>query len=750
MLLKRKKLLKKFSVFFGSTILLAVMMLLLFVFAVYKGFFGKLPDELDLLNIANERATLVLAEKGELIGKFYSEERTDVEYDQLPQHLINALIATEDARFYEHKGVDKKSLLRVLIKTLLLNDKRAGGGSTISQQLAKNIFGRQKQEYRFLTAPVNKVKEAILANRLEHIYSKEQILTLYLNKVPFGENVYGIEAASERYFNKKTEAISVEEAAVLVGMLKANTTYNPRLNPENAVERRNVVLSQMAKYGYLTQSEMDSIIELPLVLDYANLEAEGQANYFLAQVKQEAIEIINNYKLQTGENIELNTDGLIIKTTLDFELQKSANNAFRKHLTVMQKRLRNQYKYGGSRNTLMKLVNKELGKTKYTGRKNIRTKQELFEWEGFYTDSLTVKDSLEHAFTLLHAGMIALNPQTGAIKAWVGGIDFRTQPYDQILAKRQLASAFKPFLYAVALEQGFDPCLLLDNTEKTLTDLDDWKPRNSNNITGGRYSMANALAHSMNIPTVNLYFQLEFNQIAQLWRKLGFSESLVNKPALSLGAAEGSALETALAYAVFANGGYRVAPHKILSIETADGSVIYQNKNLGKKERILEQKTCLLMNEMLQKAVKEGTGKNLIKKYYVSIPMAGKTGTSQNYADAWFATYNPQLVMVSRVGASLPAISFNSGTNGTGGRLALPLVGITLQQVQKNALIRKQYYGSFPELPEEYKLLMDCPDFVEDKGIRKFFKSLQKKETTLEKEKKRAARKRKRSLRNTQ
>jgi penicillin-binding protein 1A len=743
MLFKRKKLLKKIAIVFGSSILLAVLGLFAFVFAVYKGVFGKLPDELDLVNIANERATLVLAEHGELIGKFYNEERTDVEYHQFPEHLIQALIATEDARFYEHKGVDKKSLLRVLIKTLLLNDKRAGGGSTISQQLAKNIFGRQKQEHKFLTAPVNKIKEAILANRLENLYSKEQILTLYLNKVPFGENVYGIEAASERYFNKKVDDISVEEAAVMVGMLKANTTYNPRLNPDNSIERRNIVLSQMAKYDYLTEAEFDSIKSLPLVLDYANIETQGQANYFLALVKQDASAIIDQFNAQNETNYQLHQDGLIITTTLNFELQQSANNAFRKHLSVMQKRLRSQHKYGASRSKLLKLINKELQKSKYTGRKDLKTNQELFEWDGFYTDSLTVKDSLEHAFTLLHAGMVGISPQSGAIKAWVGGIDHRAQPYDQVLAKRQLASTFKPFLYAVALEEGIDPCQKLDNTEITLTDLDGWKPRNSNNITGGRYSMANALAHSMNIPTVNLYFQLEFNQINQLWKKLGFTEALVNKPALSLGAAEGSVLETALAYATFANGGHKITPQKILSIKTEAGEVIYQNKSLGMKERVLERKTCLLMNEMLQKAVEEGTGKALHHKYYVKMPLAGKTGTSQNYADAWFAAYNPQLVIVSRVGASFPVISFNSGINGSGGRLALPLVAITLQQVQKTPSLSKQFYGSFPELPEEYKLMMDCPDFVEDKVLRKFFKIFKRKETTLEKEKKRAKRRKK-------
>ena len=609
-----------------SSIILLIGALLfgIFLLSVYKGVFGPLYTAEELKDFKNETATLVLSEEGSIIGKFYAENRTNVSYDKFPKHLINALVATEDARYFEHEGVDSRSLMRVLFKTILFNQKSAGGGSTINQQLAKNMYGRKS--YGPLTMLVNKTKEGFLAHRLHGIYSKEEILTLYLNTVPFGENVLGIEAASRRYFNKSVEKLKVEEAAVLIGMLKANTYYNPRLYPENATKRRNVVLAQMEKYNYLTSSEKDSLQKLQLTLDYANLESEGPANYFLVQVKDETNKILSKINKQEGTDYSIERSGLIIKTTLNLNLQNYALNAYKGHLNVMQNRLRKQYRNGASNKRLNQLLVKELERLKLGKKANERKKRELFSWNGFYTDSISVRDSLRHTLTLLHAGFLALEPNTGAIKTWVGGIDYRTQPYDQIFAQRQIASTFKPFLYAAALENGAQPCDYLDNERLVLTDFNNWQPQNYDNTTGGKYTMAASLAKSLNIPTVNLYLSTPYTSLESLWRRMGFSQELINKPSLALGTSSASIYELAIAYSAFANGGYSVKPQSILSIKTQDGKTLYRNKLLKNKERVLNEEHVTIINAMLQKAVKEGTGRSLNGKYGITLPLAGKTG----------------------------------------------------------------------------------------------------------------------------
>ena len=736
---------KKLFKFIIITLIIIFVVIGVFIGAVYHGSFGHLHTTDELKEFQNQTATLVLSEDGQLIGKFYAENRTNIHFKQLPDHLVDALVATEDARYFEHEGVDSRSLMRVLFKTILSNKKSSGGGSTINQQLVKNMYGRNN--YGPLTMLVNKTKEGFLAYRLESIYNKEEILTLYLNTIPFGENVLGIEAASRRYFNKSISEIKTEEAAVLVGMLKANTYYNPRLYPENALKRRNVVLSQMEKYNYLQPYQRDSLQKLSLGLDYANLESEGPANYFLVQVKDEVKKILNNINADNDTEYDIENDGLTIKTTLNLSLQKQALNAYKSHLSIMQNRLHKQYRTGEDRKILNSLVTKELTRLKLNNNANQKKNRELFDWSGFYMDSISIRDSIRHSLKLLHAGLLALDPQTGAIKTWVGGIDFRTQPYDQIFAQRQIASTFKPILYAAALEQGVLPCTYLDNDPLILSDFHNWQPQNYDLSTGGNYSMAAALAKSMNIPTVNLFLQIPFIKLDSLWNKMGFSQKLINKPSIALGTSNASIYELAIAYSAFSNGGYRIKPQSIASIKTSDGKIIYNNKSLKlqEKDRVIKENTTYFMTAMLQKAIIEGTGTSLKNKYNITMPLAGKTGTSQDYADAWFAAYNPRLVIVTRVGASLPAIRFTSGVNGAGSTLALPLVAKTLKRFQT------KYSEPFAQLPEEIADAMDCEDFTDDSGFEKFFENLFKKDkTTLEKAQRRAERQAKRKQRRTE
>ncbi len=691
---------------------------LIFIMAVWSGAFGHLQSKEELMNYKNATASVVLSDEGELLGKFFSENRTNVTYNQLPEYLINALIATEDVRFFQHKGFDTRSVFRVVVKSILLN-KNTGGGSTITQQLAKNMYGRNR--YGIFTILINKTKEIILARRLERAFSKEEILLLYLNTVSFGENVYGIEAAAGRFFNKKVEDLKIEESAVLIGILKANNFYNPRLYPENAKKRRNVVLSQMKKYNFINPSEVDSLINLPLVQNYINYETGGPADYFLYQVKNEAREILKELPPESGKAWNIEEDGLVITTTLNLTLQNFANQAFREHLDVMQKKLNLQYQNRSGKKVAEAVADRELKRLGMTGRADQSSFREFPVEDSSFLSPITVRDSMIQAVKILQAGLLAMNPVSGEIKAWVGGIDFKTQPYDQVLATRQLASTFKPVIYAAALEEGMRPCDYFENDSIENSGVEGWSPENFDHSTGGKYSLAGALVHSMNIPTFNVYLNTGFDKIDTLWKRMGFSYVLSDVPSVAMGTAEGSISEVAIAYSSFANGGYKITPQSIVSIKTADGQLIWENEFRQDTVRIISKNTVLLLNGILRRAITQGTGTAMGINYGITLPLAGKTGTSQEYADAWFSVFNPSLVMVSRVGASSPAIHFNSGSYGSGSTLALPIIGKTLKEVQKNKELREKLFSPFPDLPPELSDELGCPDFKEKTFIEDLF-----------------------------
>jgi penicillin-binding protein 1A len=730
---KRFTKLKRPGIIISGIFLLIAAVTGMFMLSVYLGAFGRLQSKHELLGFKNATASLVYSGEGRIIGRFFSENRTNVLYNQIPAHLIEALIATEDARFYRHKGIDARSLLRVAIKTLLFNDPGSGGGSTISQQLAKNLFGRN--DYGLLTAPVNKTKEVFLAYRIENTFSKEDVLTTYLNTVSFGENVYGIEAASWRFFNKRVEFLTIDEAAVLIGMLKANTNYNPRLHPENARMRRNVVFRQMEKYNFIGPAETDSLCQLPLILNYSNLESRNPAGYFLVQVKKEAELILQNLDSLSGRKLNIEEDGLIINTSLSLDLQNSAIKAFNDHLPLMQRRLRDQYMTLAGARALEGIAQREMARLNLTSRAADTIFQRTFDWQGSYNESVTVLDSIKQALLLLHGGLLALDPSTGAVKTWVGGIDYLSQPFDQVLARRQLASAFKPVLYTAALEEGINPCQFLDNDSIVMVEYDNWTPSNYNHTYGGKYTLTDALAQSLNVPTFNLFLDVDFRNIVSLWENMGFSYPMKYAPSIALGTAEASIAETAVAYAAFANGGYKITPYTIDSI-SHNGEVIYRRPLLTDKPRIISERSSLLMQAMLQKAIDQGTGISLRNVYGVTLPLAGKTGTSQNYADAWFAACNPSMVIVSRVGASSRAIHFNSGSHGSGSALALPLVALTLRNVQENRELVQRLITPFPDLPPELERLMNCIELEERSIFERVLDMFKREEVILDRKEK--------------
>lgn len=672
--------------------------------------FGHIPSEEELRDIDNQTASLVYSEDGYLIGKFFTQNRTNTDFQDLPAHLINALVATEDARFFEHDGVDYRSLLRVFFKSLLLGDDRSGGGSTLSQQLAKNLYGRNYKG--FLALPVHKVKEAIVAGRLEEIYTKNELLTLYFNTVPFGENVYGVEAAASRFFDAKSKELKTEEAALLVGMLKANTYYNPRLNPKNALSRRNVVLAQMSKYNYLSNHLSDSLQTLPISLSYSKIADQSPARYFLNQVEQEATALLTKINENRDEPYRLRSDGLRILTTLNRDLQLMALSAIENQLKKMQPMLRRLYRSGSKAQTVTELAKKQLLKVGIDPEHDERRLRTTFEWESIESDSITALDSAIHSLTELHAGMVAVEPRSGAVRCWVGGIDHQFYPFDQVTAKRQVASTFKPILYAAAIEAGVDPCTYLSNEPVVFEHFDNWEPKNYDHSHGGKYSLPGALAKSVNIPSVNLLAEFDRQELLDLWSDMGFSSDLPNGPSVALGTASASVLELCMAYGVFASGGTTVSPYTIASITTEQGEEIYHHQQTAQPQ-IISARTAATMQYMMQKVVQSGTATALGNTYGVRADVAGKTGTSQDYADAWFGAYTPKLAVVARVGTALPAIHFDSGRHGSGSALALPLVGQTLADVQHHAELSNRYFIPFPPLSPDIQSRVNCDDFRE-------------------------------------
>ncbi|MCK5775300.1 MAG: transglycosylase domain-containing protein, partial [Bacteroidales bacterium] len=420
----------------GSILLLTIILLFaLFFLSIYMGIFGALPNKIELADIHKEEASLVFSSDGSLLGKYFAENRTNISRKEIPDHLINALIATEDKRFYQHEGYDIRSYLRVFFKSILMGDRRAGGGSTITQQLIKNIYGRNY--HNFLSMPINKVKEAIIASRMEAVYTKEEILVLYLNSVPFGENVYGIEAAATRYFDKHTIDLNIQESAILIGILKANTYYNPRLNPDNAKRRRNQVLALMEKEDFLSEIESDSIKVLPLELSYANYQKESPAAYFMYQVKRRAINILETKEASSGIHYDIEKDGLKIYTSLDIALQDFSQNAVSKQLKKMQGLLDKELKRNGRRQKWEKSLENIYSNDELS---NI-SKREVFEWDGMKTEEISLADSLWHYHKMLNAAVLITDPKTGKVLTWVGGNHYRYLPYDMVYAKRQIASA---------------------------------------------------------------------------------------------------------------------------------------------------------------------------------------------------------------------------------------------------------------------------------------------------------------------
>ncbi len=710
-----------FSLLFSSVAALLAGSLML---AISMGVYGNLPDRQALANVTIYQGSEVLASDETVLGRYYIENRSNVKFEDISDHFINALIATEDARFFLHGGVDVRSWFRVFVKTLVLNDKASGGGSTLSQQLAKNLYPRE--EYGFGSLLINKLKEVLIAWKLESMYDKDEILELYLNTVPFSENTYGIKVAAHRFFNTTPEKLTVSQSAVLVGMLKATSVYNPNRFPERSMERRNLVLHQMAKYGYLKKELADSLKKEPIRLNYALLtNNEGLATHFREHLRLELKQQLADLRKPNGMAYDLYTDGLKIYTTIDAQLQAYAEQALKGRLKDLQKdfieHLNGEAPWENDTILLLSktaslryqmLKESGFSEPEIDSMFNVPINMTVFDWEkGEKQVMMSPMDSIKYYLGFLNAGFLAMEPNTGAIKAWVGGIEHKYFQYDHVRSKRHVGSTFKPIVYANAIRRGIAPCTYTGDYLRTYTKYENWTPKNADNKYGGSYSMEGGLINSINTVTVNLAMRSGPKYVAELAEELGVADTVLGVPAIALGAIETSLFNMMKVYGTFANEGKRPEPVYVTKVVTRDGEVLIDNRpkmDTSFWVQVMEPDHALMIREMLRSAVDRGTGMRLRYRYKFENDLAGKTGTSQNHSDGWFMGFTPTLVAGAWVGAESPAVRFRSLRLGQGANTALPIFAEFIKAMNGDDRYAKYVSSEFAEVPKHVKQALNC------------------------------------------
>jgi len=713
-----------------AAVLIFILVLMLFFGAVRLGFFGSLPGKEELRRLESSTAARILASDGELLGLYYVQSRTHTDLSKMPEQLVNALIATEDARFYNHHGFDLRGALRVIVKSLLLRDKNSGGGSTLSQQLAKNLFPRK--DFGILTLPVAKVRELLIALRLEKVYSKNELLELYLNTVSFGENTYGIETASLTFFSEDPGSLRVEESALLIGMLKASATYNPRLNPEAARERRNVVLRQMYKYNYLDKQQLDSLQKIPVLLSYMKLDhISGPAPYFREYIRQEAGKILEEVGSRTRTHYNLYTDGLTIQTTLNLDLQRHAEKSVQEHFSLLQRAFRENWAGRepwrrdislASLQITQSQAYQSLIKTGLDHQQALEAMKlphpsKVYTWQGVRDTLISSLDSILYHFEMLQCGLVAVDPATGALLAWVGGDDYGFFKYDHVTAHRQTGSTFKPVVYAAALEQGIDPCKLYPAEAETYDEYEGWTPRNFDNNYDGFYSLQGALVHSVNTVSVKILMEAGIGEVSDLARQLGITSSLPQSPSLALGSADVSLLEMTAVYAAFLNKGIPIIPYAIEKITDRNGKIIYQALHLPDIQPVISPSTAETVTGMLEAVVERGTASSLRTTWDLKNALAGKTGTTQDQADGWFIGMTPSMVIGVWAGGDSPVVRFRSGSQGVGANTALPVFARIIRKMNRDVTLKQYVQGDF-RISEETREMLNCQDFTERRWWR--------------------------------
>ncbi len=699
--------------------------------------FGYSPDMQDIKTPTLSLSSEVYYSDGTLIGRYFKENRSPVEFKNISPNIINALVATEDARFYKHNGVDIYGFFTSMISTAK-GERR--GGSTITQQLAKNLFETRKKKSQgfikrvpFIRTIVYKCKEWLTAFKIEHIYSKQEILTLYLNTVPFGNNSFGIKTASLKIFNKTPDKVNPAEAATLVGMLKATSTYNPINNPERALERRNTVLGQMFKYSYLTQAEYDANIKTPIKLDLSYVENEGQGDSYLRQAVERWLK-----KWCHDNDYDLYQDGLKIYTTIDPRLQQYAEEAVAEKMKMLQKRFDNLW---GKKNPwrdsngdeikdfvlkaeerlpiYQKLVKKYGDNTVLINQYFEKPKRmKVFTWNGDKDTTFSSVDSIKYYTRILNTGMMTIEPTTGKIKVWVGGINHQYFNYDHVnQSRRQAGSTFKPFAYLAALDNGFSPCDKFTDKPVSIKYNDGgktevWEPKNADfRFSYQEMSLRWAMGKSVNSITAQVTEKVGWDKVVEYAHKCGIESPLKSVPSVSLGSNDVSVYEMVRAYSTFLNKGEKINPLLVTKITDQQGNVL--EEFALKTEKVLSEETAWLMLYMFRGGMEEPGGTSLALWEYPGLwkkdnQIGGKTGTSSGYVDGWYMGITKDLVTGIWVGADDRSVHFTSSETGEGSHTALPIFGRFMEKVYADP--KSGYtYGLFPKPWVKITKPYQCP-----------------------------------------
>lgn len=701
----------------------------LMLILLFNGAFGRIPTSADLKKIKNSIATEVYADDGELLGRYYIENRLSASMEEISPEVIHALVATEDARFYDHHGIDYRAWGRVIVKSILQQKDESGGGSTITQQLAKNLYPRKK--FFLLSTPINKAKEIVIARRLEKLYSKEEILALYLNTIPFSGNVFGIKTAAMRFFDTTPDKLKAEQAAVLIGMLKATTAYHPIRNPERSKERRNTVLSRMVKYGYLPPEDLDSIQQLPLTLKYKErTHNDGIGMYFREHLRLYLEEELKKYTKPDGSSYNIYADGLKIYTTIDSKMQRYAEAAMAEEMRKIQASYFKHFKKHedavpyGSEDLLKQQVRnservrslKAQGVSKEDISKALRDKvaMNLLDWKtGKDIDTLlTPVDSVKYYLSLLNAGFLAADPATGKIRAWVGGINFRHLKFDHVKSRRQVGSTFKPIVYAQAIRSGIKPCKNFQNKHIVYEEFDNWAPKNVDDKYGGWYNMEGALKRSINTIAVQVILEVGVDSVREMAKRMGISSPIPKEAGISLGGVDLTLYEMVNAFGTLANRGARPDMHYISRIETADGKPLQGFKAPNPKNfyRAMQESHADMMIFLLTKVVESSSGTAARLRHYFTkkIPVAAKTGTSNDQRDGWFIGFTPDLVFGAWVGGEQPQVRFQETSLGQGSTTAMPICANFLNQVYDDEQYKEWEDHKFPSLDSLTMAQLDC------------------------------------------
>lgn len=761
---------RRYILIFWLIMLVPIVLCIFFYVGICAGWFGYMPKLEELDNPMTNLASEVYSSDGKLMGTFYLQNRNACEYNEFPDYLVNALVAREDHRFYKHSGIDAYGLGRVFFKTVLLGKRTEGGGSTITQQLARSLFPRDTAEFRSskFHMAITKFKEWIIAVRLERKYSKEEIITLYLNSVAFTNDVYGIKTAARVFFNKTPRELRLEEAALLIGILKGITLYNPKRNPERAFKRRNSVLRKMYEHQFLSQVGYDSIKTIPVNLNYKpQTYKTGLATYMREHLRY----IMNREKPEPGDykskvnyrndsaqwadnplygwcaknprpdgtRYNLYKDGLKIYTTIDSRMQQYAEDALKNHLSeTLQpgffKAKQNQKKAPFANNLSGSFVQERLKTAmqqsdRYRSMKmagfsekeiekafHAKTDMQVFTWKGFKDTTLSPWDSIRYSKFFLRAGFLAVDPHNGQIKAYVGGPDIRYFKYDAVMRqKRQVGSTIKPFIYTLAIDQGMSPCSMVLNSPvtfqlygtKTYTPQNDEVTELDNELVTLKWGLAN----SVNNVVANLFQQQQTQPLIGLLRSLEVKSDIPDVPSICLGTPELTMAELVGAYTIFPGKGTFAQPMMVTRIEDKNGKVIAQF--VPDKKEIMSAKTAYTMTQMLREVVTKGTARRIPNVYGLNYEIGGKTGTTQNQSDGWFVGITPDLVAAAWVGGDEPSIHFDYMSQGQGASMALPIFALFLKKVYADNSIQLNR-GEF-EIPDGYEGSMDCEEeFLEE------------------------------------